>query len=470
MEDIQRCKRALGFFIFIGILIPFLVFSPLFFSTNSFSQILPTKSNTIYRIYIDGEIDLGIAPFIKRILNEAESNKVEAVLLEINTLGGRLDSAIQIRDSLLNSKVQTVAYINKRAISAGALISLACKSIVMTPGATIGAATPVTINPFDREMKTASEKVISYFRNEMKATAEKNGRPSDIAEAMVDPDVEIKGVIEKGKLLTLTSEEAIKNKVADYLVNDGIEDTLSKLGFKGVEIVDKDLNWAERLARFLTGSLIGQLLLIVGIIGLFIEFKAPGWGLPGTLGIICLALFFWGHSVVNLVGWEELIILLVGIILLIAEVFFIPGFGVAGISGIVLITIGLTMSLVGRHPTSFQIWQAFAQIAMALSISIIFFLISIKSLAKTRLIRRFVLHPELKVQKDAGGVNYSQSKTSGGYLLNKDGIAETDLRPSGKAIVDNQRLTVLTEGDYIKKGTQIKIIKTEGSKIVVKAI
>ena len=141
-------------------------------------------------------------------------------ILEINTLGGRLDSAIQIRDSLLNSKVQTIAYINKRAISAGALISLACQYIVMVPGSTIGAATPVAmnpLNPLDSQMKPVSEKIVSYFRNEMKATAEKNGRPGNIAEAMVDADVTIEGIIEKGKLLTLTSKEAITNKVADYL-------------------------------------------------------------------------------------------------------------------------------------------------------------------------------------------------------------------------------------------------------------
>src|SRR5688572_24747858 len=168
----------------------------------------------VYVISIEGMIDLGLAPFLARTLREAEEAGAAAVLLDINTFGGRVDAAVAMRDALLHSPVRTIAFINQRAISAGALIALACNTVIMTTGGTIGAAAPV-VGGGSGETQPADEKSVSYVRSEFRATAETRSRPAAIAEAMVDADVEIAGVIEKGKLLTLTTSQALEHKVAD---------------------------------------------------------------------------------------------------------------------------------------------------------------------------------------------------------------------------------------------------------------
>jgi len=351
-----------------------------------------TKTNLVYWVNIDGEIDLGLAPFIKRVVQEADEQSIEALILQINTFGGRVDAAVQIRDALINSSTLTIAFINERAISAGALISLSCKKIVMAPAATIGAATPVTISPLDQQMKPASEKVVSYFRKEMKTTAEKNNRPPLIAEAMVDPDVVIEGLSKKGKLLTLTTLEAIEHKVADFKISGGIKNVLREFHLEQALLKEKKPNWAEKFLRIISGSLLSSLLLTIGLLALFMEFKTPTWGVAGTVGIICLALFFWGHVVLNLVGWEEVILLSVGIILLLLEAFVVPGFGLTGILGIIALAAGLSLSMVGKYPAPGEILGAVSQVSIVFLIVSVFFVLSIKSLAKTALVQRFVLH------------------------------------------------------------------------------
>lgn len=437
--------------------------------------------NIIYLIKVEGEIDLGLAPFIKRVIEETDKEDVEALILEINTFGGRLDAAVQIRDALLNADTLTIAFINERAISAGALISLACQKIVMVPGATIGAATPVTIGPFDQQAKPASEKVISYFRKEMKATAEKNGRPTLLAEAMVDPDVVIEGLSEKGKLLTLTTSEAIQNKLADFEVSGGLQSVLSSFNLQERTILIRKPNWAERFLRTISGSLLSSLLLTIGLVALFLEFKTPTWGIAGTIGVICLILFFWGHWVLQLVGWEEIVLLAIGLFLLILEAF-IPGFGIPGILGIIIIAFAFTLSLVGKNPTASELWNAVAHISIVFFFVLIFLIISIKSLAKTRAAQRFVLHTrtessstsaELESQRVVDASLSDKGKDlekNQGHYLSQDGVAFTNLRPAGKGVFGNERLNVVTEGDFIEIGAPIRIIRVEGSKIIVQKI
>src|SRR5687767_11630655 len=203
----------------------------------------------VYVAPIEGIIDLGLAPFVQRILDEAASAGAAAVVLEVNTFGGRVDAAVKIRDALLGARVPTIAYVNRRAISAGALISLAAEHLVMASGATIGAATPVMAGQPGGGAQAVSEKTISYVRKEFRATAEARKRPALIAEAMVDPDVAIRGVIEKGKLLTLTTEEALKHKVAEFQA-ESLAAALERLGIAGAELRPASPNWAENLVRF----------------------------------------------------------------------------------------------------------------------------------------------------------------------------------------------------------------------------
>src|SRR5688500_7029421 len=219
----------------------------------------PRPAPLVYVAPVEGIIDLGLAPFVQRVLDEATAAGAAAVVLDINTFGGRVDAAVQIRDALLSARVPTVAYVNRRAISAGALISLAAEHLVMAPGATIGAATPVMAGQPGGATQAVSEKTVSYVRKEFRATAESRKRPALIAEAMVDPDVAIRGVIEKGKLLTLTTEEALKHKVAEFQA-ESLAAALERLGIAGAELRPASPNWAENLVRFLTHPVLSSLL------------------------------------------------------------------------------------------------------------------------------------------------------------------------------------------------------------------
>ena len=275
----------------------------------------------VYVAPIEGVIDLGLAPFVQRILKEAASAEAKAVILDINTFGGRVDAAVLIRDALLESPVLTVAFVNKRAISAGALISLASEKLVMADGGTIGAATPVQIGLPGAPAQPVAEKTVSYMRKEFRATAEQRNRPALIAEAMVDADVEIPDIIQKGKLLTLTTKEALDVKLADFQANT-LEAVLQSLELDGADIRYASETWAETLVRFLTHPVVSSLLMTLGIMGIIVEIRVPGFGLPGLIGLGSLGLFFWGHTLVRLAGVEEFLLVALGLILVSMEIFF----------------------------------------------------------------------------------------------------------------------------------------------------
>jgi membrane-bound serine protease (ClpP class) len=426
---------------------------------------IPAASLTkrVYRISIEGMIDRGLAPYVRRVLLEAKD--ADAVILEINTLGGLVDAATQIRDDLLNTETATIAFINKRAISAGALISFATKHIVMSPGATIGAATPIQLD-MTGQANPVSEKYVSYFRTEMRATAEQTGRRGDIAEAMVDADIAIEGVTEKGKLLTLTTKDALKYGIAEYEVSD-LSQVLEKYNLVGAEVIQAEINWAERVVRLLTNPIVSSLLMVVGFIGLFIEFKTPGFGLGGAVGIICLGLFFWGHFIVRLAGWEEVILFVAGVVLLLIEIFVIPGFGVVGILGIIAIIASLVLALVGRFELlTFQdVRIALSKVTAALIASIILSVVLAKFLPRT-LIGKQVILKDAEERKE-GYVAQSTARTD---LLGTTGLTITPLHPSGTAVIKDKRYDVVSEGDFIDKNVTVRVIDIEGARIVVRKI
>lgn len=425
----------------------------------------PVESQTkrVYRIPIEGMIDRGLAPYVRRVLQEATN--ADALILEIDTLGGRVDAALQIRDELLDAEIKTIAFINKRAISAGALISLATDHIVMSPGATIGAATPIQLD-LTGKGNPVTEKYVSYFRTEMRATAEKTGRRGDIAEAMVDAEYEIEGLSEKGKLLTLTTGDALKYEIAEHEAST-FADVLEKFELSGAEVVNVETNWAEKLVRFLTSPGISLLLMIAGFLGIFIEVKTPGFGIGGTIGVICLGFFFWGHFLVRLAGWEELILFLVGVILLLIELLIIPGFGVVGVLGIIAILTSLALSLVGRF--EFLTWEdvqmALSKVTAALIGSIILTVVLVKFLPRTSLGKQVILK-EIQ-ERGEGFVAQTEDQVE---LIGMTGITITPLHPSGTMLLNDMRYDVVSEGDFIEKNTQVKVIKVEGVRIVVRKV
>jgi membrane-bound serine protease (ClpP class) len=426
---------------------------------------VPAQSSppVVYVIGIEGVIDLGLAPFLARTLREANAAGAAAVLLDINTFGGRVDAAVAMRDALLNSPVKTIAFVNQRAISAGALIALACNTVIMTTGGTIGAAAPV-VGSGSGDTQPADEKSVSYVRSEFRATAETRNRPAAIAEAMVDADVEIAGLIEKGKLLTLTTSQALKYKVADSSA-DTREAALASLGMMDADVRIARQTWAETFVRFLTHPVVSSLLMTVGLLGLLVEIRTPGFAVPGAVGLLSLGLFFWGHWIVQLAGWEELLLVSLGVILVAIEVFVLPGFTVAGLAGIVALVGGLGMTLVGAGATTNAIIVALGRVAVAILLAAGAAFALLRLLPRVPFGRRLVL--ETGMQR---GLGYASSPESDQQWLGRTGIALSPLRPAGIAEIDGARLDVVSDGAFIDAGTPILVTRVDGNRIVVRAL
>ncbi len=421
-----------------------------------------SKAPIVYVAPIEGIIDLGLAPFVGRVLTEATQQGAAAVILDINTFGGRVDAAVVIRDLLINAKVMTVAFVNRRAISAGALISLAAEKVVMADASTIGAATPVQIGQPGAPAQPVEEKTVSYVRKEFRATAESRKKPPLIAEAMVDSDVEIPGLIAKGKLLTLTTEEALKHKVADFRA-DSIEKLLAQLGLENAELRRASPNWAENLVRILTHPITSSLLITIGMLGIILELRTPGFGVPGALGITSLTLFFWGHWLVQLAGWEELLLVGGGIFLLALEIFIIPGFGIAGVAGIAALFGGLGLSLIGAGATWEFTLKAFSQVVFSLLAALIASLFMLKYLPRLPFGRQLILATELPT--DEGFVSAPQSELT---WQGKTGRAVSPLRPAGIADIESYRVDVVSDGEFIETGAPIIVSRVDGNRIVVR--
>jgi membrane-bound serine protease (ClpP class) len=416
----------------------------------------------VYVVPIDGIVDLGLAPFLARTIREAQQAGAAAVVLDINTFGGRVDAAVAMRDTLVDSPVRTIAYVHPRAISAGALIALAAETIVMASGGTIGAATPVVGGTGPPQ--AADEKTVSYMRKEFGATAERRKRPAVFAEAMVDADVEIAGVVEKGKLLTLTTREAIAHKVVEHTA-DTVTAALEVAGLPDADVRRASQTWAETLVRFLTNPVVSSLLMTVGLLGIMVEIRTPGFALPGTIGVIFLGLFFWGQWIVQLAGWEELLLVVLGVVLFGFELLVIPGFGVAGIAGIVALVAGLGMALVGAGATGTVIIGALGRVAISLLLALGGGVVFLRFLPNLPFGRRLVLQTELRAE-----AGYSSEPAADHHALGRTGIALSPLHPSGVAELGGARADVVSDGPFIDAGATVEVIRVEGNRIVVREL
>lgn len=459
----------------------------------SFGQV----KETVYVVPVKGVIDLGLSSFIKRSLSEAQKNNAKVIILEIDTFGGRVDAAVEICDALEKIKpILTVAFVDDQAWSAGALISLACEKIIMSPGSSIGSAEPRAIG-FASKNELTDEKTVSAIRAKFKSLAEENNHPVNLALAMVDKDFQIqqvrikdqvkiltlqeledtkpqykeneikiiKTINPKGKLLNLTANEAKEFALAEAVLTNRSE-LIRYLGWQENIVAQTKITWSESLVRFLTHPIVSPLLLALGFLGILFELKIPGWGISGTLGILCLALFFWGHYLVGLANWTEIIIFFMGIILLLIEIFIIPGFGITGISGIILILLGIFLSLIKQPSTTSraQLMQAFYTLNLTIVITFVIVVLFWKFLPKTGLWKRVVL--DFSETKKGG----FQSATSLEPYLGKTGKTTSCLRPSGKAIIKGTSVDVISEGEFIDKDKKIKVIKVETNKIIVKEV
>lgn len=332
------------------------------FSAIIFAEDINKK---IYVVPVQDVIDLGIPSLVSRAISLAESNNADMIIFDIDTFGGRVDAATQIKDSISSTNIETIAFINRRAISAGSLISLSCDKIYMTDGATIGATSVV-----DMSGTKVSEKSQSYMREEMAATAEKSGKNPNIARGMVDEELSFEYLVvdgdslkvddiegrKEGKLITLTTELALKYGIADGK-GETIEELLSSLEIDEYDIITVDENWSENVVRILTNPTVSSLLTTFGTIGVISELYSAGWGIGGTIGIICLTLALGAGYLTQLASSTDILIILLGIILLLVEAVALPGFGIFGITGIIILFYGFYLLLIPDIPVGPEIYS-----------------------------------------------------------------------------------------------------------------
>ena len=427
----------------------------------------------VYRIPIEGTIDLGLPPFIQRTLEDAESNNATLVIFDINTFGGRVDAATQIKDAILGADITTIAYINRRAISAGALISLSCEKIFMTGGGLIGAATAV-----DMSGKKGSEKVISFMREEMASTAERRGRSKDIARGMVDEELNFTHLVidgdsilvndiegrKDGKLISLTTDQAIKYGIADGTA-ETIDALLDSLGYGSAQIIESTENWSENIVRFLTNPVVASLLTTFGFLGILFELQSPGWGIPGFVGLTCLILSLSVSYIAQLATMSDMIFILTGLSLMLLEMLVIPGFGIVGLGGIGFMLYGLYLLLLPEVPVGEEV---LSQAMDGFLIGILGAILGLVLLGKLMIRSKFweQLTSPSSQKKDQG---FSNTQGWEG-LEGKSGTADTDLHPSGWVKIDGQRIFVVSEGDFIEKGKEVTILSVDGNRVLVREL
>ena len=416
-------------------------------------------SSGVFRVPIIGVIELGLAPFVERSLEEARAAGADALVLDIDTPGGRVDAAERIADAISDSEVPVYAFINRRALSAGALISLAAQEIYMRPGSVIGAATPVT-----GDGQRAPEKIVSAMRSSMRALAEARDLDPSVAEAMVDEQIGVPGVSEEGQLLTLTTEEAVGLGYAQE-VNDW-DDLMGRLGMTSSIVVDQEVNWAELMVRFLSNPVVSPFLLSLGFLGLLVEIRTPTFGLAGVVGALCLALFFGSHLIIGLAGLEGLIIFGVGALLVLIEAFVIPGFGVFGILGIIAALAGVYMSMLGGIPTSPDFARAGSVLSTALVLVVVSSWFLVKRLPSSRRLVNLGILLGQETSAETGYVSAARRSD----LVGAEGIAMTDLRPAGTGEFGDERVDVVTESEWIEHGNLIRIVSSEGYRHVVRLV
>ena len=321
-----------------------LVFLGVMMTIAGLSRPALAETTEVHVIDISGTIDLGIAAFLERQIDQAQSSGATAFIVVMDTPGGRVDAAISMRDALLATDMPTITLDDTTALSAGALIALATDTIYMTPGAVIGAATPIN----GATGETADAKTISAVRGLFESTAEATGRDATYAAAMVDPDIAIAGVIEQGDLLTLTASSAVESGLAAAEIA-GLNDVLNDLGVDADSVDIATPGILETISRFVTSPTVAGLFLLAAIGLLIAEVTTGSGGLFALGGVGLFALFFWGHLLAKLAGWEDAVLLAIGIALIAVEVFVIPGCGIAGIAGTVALVAGMVMSLLGRN-------------------------------------------------------------------------------------------------------------------------
>lgn len=402
------------------------------------------NEGVVYVIPIRGEITPAMAAFVSENIDLANTARAEAIIIEISTLGGRADAAMAIKDSILNSAVPVIVYIQDRAVSAGALISIAANYIAMAPGSHMGAAEPVPNDP----------KAVSAISAEFKGVAEVRGRDPQIAAAMVDRNISIPNLTEAGSILSITAEEAYKLNFAEVVLY-GRANLLEHFELDNFHITEIHPDVGIRIAQFLTRTEVSSILLTIGMLAIAIEVFTAGFGIAGIIGISSFALYFGGGFLAGHTEWWPILLFAIGAVLLIAEAA-VPGFGVLGISGIV--TVLASLVLAAPDPV---------RGATAVGIAFITSLIAIPVLGKifgwTRILGKFVMAEVLTVE----GANVFIEPGVNLPFPGDIGVVVTQLRPAGIVEINGRKFDVVSDGDFIQSGENVKVVQATASKIVV---
>lgn len=412
-------------------------------------QPLPATAQTFQKavwIPVDKTIEQGLEAFLRRAFAEAEQQQADLVILDINTPGGEVDAAEAIGKLVRQSPMYVIAYIDNQAFSAGTYIALNANEIVMTPGSSIGAATPITMAG-----NAADIKFISAWAEKMVAAAKLNNRNDDIARAMVEIDTEFPGLKPKGTVLSLNAERAKELGYADRLVNNR-DELLSQLGISPQSLQAIEPTMSERVARWVTSPVVMSLLLVIGLVGIVVELFTPGFGVAGTISLLAFSLYFFGHFVAGFANWLHIGLFVFGILLMILEIF-LPG-GIVGAIGFISIVSGLVMA-------AYDTQQGLASLGIAVLVTVVVTYFLVKKFGFKGLINRFILG---EAQTNEQGYVAPKNQSD---LVGKKGVALTPFRPSGTAKIDGTRVDAVSAGGFITAGTPIVVTQVEGGRVVV---
>lgn len=413
--------------------------------------------SAIYVIPVKQTVESGLESFLKRAYKEAEEAKAEHVILVVNTLGGKVINAESIGHFIRENKIPTTAFVEGKAVSAGTYIALNADNIVMQPGSTIGAAAVVDGSGTLIE----NPKTVSFWVSEMRESAGLNGRDKDIATAMVDPNavVKLKDKIGrdklKGDILTLTASEAEKVGYSESTA-ESVDEVIKWLGFEGRTSIEVNPSLAENAARWLINPIVMTVLLILGIAGIVIEMLVPGFGAPGIIGTLSFGLYFFGHYVAGFAGMESVVLFVIGIALLIIELF-VPSFGILGILGSTALITGVVIA--ASDPMT-----AFISIVVAAVVAVIIITIFVRMNKSRGIWNKFILRDKLTAEEGYLSADVKDS------LLGLEGVTITPLRPAGTVLIGDSRIDVVTSGEFVDAKRKVKVIKAEGTWVVVKEL
>ena len=438
--------------------------SSFFLLTNANAQSLDSLKTKVYVFNVDEEIAPPVVRRMGKAFAQAKEEKVDLIVLHMNTYGGELSAADTMRTRVMQSKIPVVVFIDNNAASAGALISIACDSIYMREGANIGAATVVNQNA-----QALPDKYQSYMRAMMRSTAEANGRDPEIAEAMVDQDLYVENVSDSGKVLTFTTSEAIANGFCEAQV-ETIDEAIQHYGFVDYDKYELKLSAADTLIDFLISPYVHGILIMVIVGGIYFELQSPGMGFPSIASLTAAMLYFAPLYVEGLAENWEILIFIAGIVLIVLEIFVIPGFGIAGVAGIVLLISGLVLSLLANVQFDFSFIQMDTILEALFIVLLAVFgaiLLSFQSAKVLFTNPRFGFALSATQQHDDGFVAPDLSLSS---LIGQEGTAFSMLRPGGKVLIENEVYDAICREAFIEKGNRVKVLAINNAQLIVEKL